>query len=112
MRGLFIHHKGIESLPDRGPALRPKTDFVGALAALLDLDFDILKNLVEDQFKGKEKLITPNIYALELGYLYAQEHCECPMGMRLAAGRTVAKHISDFDQILMDGNTAAAGCAS
>ena len=67
-----------------------------------------LTDLVADQFKGKEKLITPNIYALELGYQYAQEHFECPMGMRLQSGRAVAKHISDFDQILMDGNTAAA----
>ncbi len=82
--------------------------YVGALAALLDMDFEILKDLVEDQFKGKEKLITPNIYALELGYQYAHEHFECPMSMRLESGRAVAKHISDFDQILMDGNTAAA----
>lgn len=82
--------------------------YVGALAALLDMDFEILKNLVEDQFKGKEKLITPNIYALELGYQYAHEHFECPIGIRVEPGRSVAKHISDFDQILMDGNTAAA----
>ncbi|MEM1401847.1 MAG: 2-oxoacid:acceptor oxidoreductase subunit alpha [Pseudomonadota bacterium] len=82
--------------------------YVGALAALLNIDFEILKNLVGDQFKGKEKLITPNIYALELGHQYAHEHFTCPMSIRLEQGRTVAKHISDFDQILMDGNTAAA----
>ncbi|MFT7288261.1 MAG: 2-oxoglutarate ferredoxin oxidoreductase subunit alpha [Halieaceae bacterium] len=82
--------------------------YVGALAALLDIDFAILKDLVEDQFKGKEKLIAPNVYALELGYQYAHEHFDCPLSIRLEAGREVAKHISDFDQILMDGNTAAA----
>ncbi|CAN0605825.1 unnamed protein product, partial [Ectocarpus sp. 12 AP-2014] len=106
-----IHYIGI---PFTEICLREYTDarqrllfknviYVGALAALLDMDFEVLKNLVGDQFKGKEKLITPNIYALELGYQYAHEHFECPMGMRLQSGRTVAKHISDFDQILMDG---------
>lgn len=81
--------------------------YVGALAALLNIDFGILKDLVADQFKGKEKLITPNVHALDLGYKYAMEHFDCPMGMHLESGRAVAKHISDFDQILMDGNTAA-----
>jgi len=82
--------------------------YVGALAALLNIDFDVLKDLVGDQFKGKEKLITPNIYALELGHQYANEHFDCPMGIRLERGRQVAKHIREFDNILMDGNTAAA----
>jgi len=45
--------------------------YVGALAALLDIDFSVLKNLIEDQFKGKEKLITQNVHALELGHQYA-----------------------------------------
>ena len=57
--------------------------YVGALAALLDMDFTILKNLVGDQFKGKEKLIAPNIHALELGYQFAIEDCSCPLGVRL-----------------------------
>ena len=82
--------------------------YVGAMAALLNMDFEVLKDLVGDQFKGKEKLITPNIHALELGYQYAHEHFDCPISLRLERGREVAKHISDFDQILMDGNTAAA----
>ena len=81
--------------------------YVGAMAALLNIDFGILKDLVAEQFKGKEKLITPNVHALDLGYQYALEHFECPMPMHLEQGRAVAKHISDFDQILMDGNTAA-----
>jgi len=82
--------------------------YVGALAALLNMDFAVLKDLVGDQFKGKEKLITPNIYALELGYQYASNNFECPIGIRVESGRAVAKHIKDFDNILMDGNTAAA----
>ena len=82
--------------------------YVGALAALLDIDFSILKNLIADQFKGKEKLITPNIYALELGHQYAAEHFNCPIGLRVQRGGNIAKHILETDHILMDGNTAAA----
>ena len=82
--------------------------YVGALAALLNIDFTILKDLVSDQFKGKERLITPNIYALELGYQHAQANFSCPLSIHLERGRKAAKHIEDFDNILMDGNTAAA----
>ena len=55
---------------------------------------------MEDQFKGKDKLILPNIHALELGYQYAQEHFDCPLGIRVRASDKVG------DNILLDGNTA------
>jgi 2-oxoglutarate ferredoxin oxidoreductase subunit alpha len=74
--------------------------YVGALAALLDMDFKVLTGLVEDQFKGKEKLILPNIHALELGHQYARNNFECPMGIR------VESRERSEDSILVDGNTA------
>lgn len=74
--------------------------YVGALAALLAIDFDILKSLVADQFKGKEKLITPNVFALELGFRYAQKHFECPLPIRVEARDLVG------ERIMMEGNTA------
>tara|TARA_R110002110_G_scaffold140056_2_gene327068 strand:- start:12501 stop:14363 length:1863 start_codon:yes stop_codon:yes gene_type:complete len=74
--------------------------YVGALAALLDMDFAVLTGLVEDQFKGKDKLILPNIQALELGYQYATENFDCPIGIRLRKSDKVG------DNILLDGNTA------
>ncbi len=74
--------------------------YVGALAALLDMDFAVLTELVEDQFKGKEKLILPNIHALELGYQYTKENIACPLGIRVRRADKVG------DQILLDGNTA------
>ena len=74
--------------------------YVGALAALLDIDFAVLTALVADQFKGKEKLILPNIHALELGHKYAKEHFECPIGIRVKKSDKVG------DKILIDGNTA------
>ena len=74
--------------------------YVGALAALLDMDFKVLTDLVADQFKGKEKLILPNIKALELGHQYAKENFDCPIGIRVKAADKVG------DKILLDGNTA------
>ena len=39
--------------------------YVGALAALLDIEFAVLEGLLADQFKGKEKLIPMNVKALQ-----------------------------------------------
>ncbi len=75
--------------------------YVGALAALLNMDFTLLKGLVRDQFKGKEKLITPNIYALELGYQYANKHFICPLAIKVETRDLVN------GRILVDGNTAS-----
>ncbi len=74
--------------------------YVGALAALLDMDFKVLTGLVEDQFKGKEKLVLPNIHALELGHQWARSNLECPIGIRVESKDEVG------DRILLDGNTA------
>lgn len=74
--------------------------YVGALAALLDMDFKVLSALVSDQFKGKEKLVLPNIAALELGHQFAKEHFDCPISIRVETRDAVG------DSILLDGNTA------
>ncbi len=75
--------------------------YVGSLAALLDIELDVLNGLIADQFKGKEKLIVPNVHALELGYYYARDNFQCPLGIRVERRDEVG------DQILVDGNTAA-----
>jgi 2-oxoglutarate ferredoxin oxidoreductase subunit alpha len=74
--------------------------YVGALAALLDIDFAVLTALVGEQFKGKEKLVLPNIHALELGHQYARANFDCPIGIRVQHSDKVG------DKILLDGNTA------
>lgn len=74
--------------------------YVGALAALLDIEFGVLKDLVSDQFEGKEKLIAPNIHALEMGHQYAKANYECPLPIRIERRDNVG------NQILIDGNTA------
>src|SRR5690606_12187228 len=74
--------------------------YVGALAALLDIEFEVLTALIADQFEGKEKLIAPNVHALELGFHYASSHFQCPFGIRVKRSNQVG------DAILIDGNTA------
>jgi 2-oxoglutarate/2-oxoacid ferredoxin oxidoreductase subunit alpha len=79
--------------------------YVGALAAFLKIDFKILTEMVSDQFRGKEKLILPNIHALELGQKYASENFECPLSLQLKSSNKTA------NKILIDGNTAVGlGC--
>ena len=79
--------------------------YVGALAAFLSIDFEILTNMVSQQFRGKEKLILPNVHALELGYHYANDNFDCPLPIRLKPSRKAK------GKILMDGNTAIGlGC--
>ena len=78
--------------------------YVGALAALLDIDIKIYKNLIKEQFKGKEKLIEPNIAALILGYNFIIESSiECQI--------KIEKRDKTDDMILISGNDAAGlGC--
>ena len=76
--------------------------YIGALSALLDIEVAVLEKLIGEQFKGKEKLIQPNIHALHLGRDYALQHLSCPLGLRLRRSEAVG------DRILMEGNSAAA----
>ena len=79
--------------------------YVGALSALLKIDFSVLTKLVGDQFRGKEKLILPNIHALELGHHYANDNFNCPLHLQLKKSKKAV------GKILMDGNTAIGlGC--
>jgi 2-oxoglutarate ferredoxin oxidoreductase subunit alpha len=48
--------------------------YVGLLASILEMDKEIYITLIKEQFKGKEKLIEPNMKALEIGYKYAEEN--------------------------------------
>jgi len=76
--------------------------YVGALASLFDMEFEVLTNMVKDQFKKKEKLIPPNIQALELGYNYANEHYKDACGIKVQRRDNVG------DSIIIEGNAATA----
>lgn len=76
--------------------------YVGALSALLDIEFDVLVDMLGEQFKGKEKLIEPNIKALQMGVDYIHEHFEYPLDIRVERRNAVG------DSIMLNGNTACA----
>ena len=48
--------------------------YIGALSALLDIDVIVIEQLIGAQYKGKEKLLQPNIHALHLGRNWALEN--------------------------------------
>jgi 2-oxoglutarate ferredoxin oxidoreductase subunit alpha len=76
--------------------------YLGALTALLNIEFDVITGMVSTQYKGKDALIGPNIHALELGRDYAREYLECPLPFQ------VKRADMNGDKIMVDGNTAAA----
>lgn len=79
--------------------------YVGALAALLRIDMEIVKQLLRETFAAKKKLLDANFLAIGLGHDYAHEHFDCPLPVRLEPMQ------GNRDSILIDGNTAAAlGC--
>jgi 2-oxoglutarate ferredoxin oxidoreductase subunit alpha len=79
--------------------------YVGALTALLDMDFSVVEGMIAEQFRGKPKAVQPNIDALNLGREYALKYFDCPLDMRVARSDAVG------DQILVEGNAAAGlGC--
>jgi 2-oxoglutarate ferredoxin oxidoreductase subunit alpha len=63
--------------------------YVGALTALLDMDFEVVKGMVSEQFRGKDKAIAPNIDALNLGRDYALKYFDCPLDIRVATSDAV-----------------------
>ncbi len=79
--------------------------YVGALSMLLDIDTAVLETLIGEQYKGKEKLLKPNIQALHLGRDWVREHLPHPIGLRVQAADAVG------DRIFVEGNAATAlGC--
>ena len=74
--------------------------YVGALSALLNIDFSVFESLLEEQFKGKEKLIAPNIKALKMGVDYIHANHAFPLDIRVERRDLVG------DSILIDGNSA------
>lgn len=76
--------------------------YIGALAALIDLDLDIVKNIISEQFEKKPKLIPPNHKALDLGADWVKNNLEYPLPLRLKHSNATG------NQIMMDGNEATA----
>ena len=79
--------------------------YAGALAALLDLDLEHVRQLLAETYAKKPQLVASNMKAIELGYECAKANFPCPLPLR------VEKMDKTTGYIMIDGNTAAAlGC--
>ena len=76
--------------------------YLGALCALLDMDPKLIEQLIGEQYKGKEKLLSSNVHALHLGRDWALQNLKCPIGLRVKKADKVG------DRIFIEGNSAAA----
>jgi 2-oxoglutarate/2-oxoacid ferredoxin oxidoreductase subunit alpha len=74
--------------------------YVGALAELMQFDFTVFESLLGDQFKGKEKLIAPNLNALKLGSDFIKANYRGTFDLKVER-RDLLK-----DAIMTDGNSA------
>ncbi len=79
--------------------------YVGVLAALMNIDLEIIRTLLEESFASKPKVIDSNLKAIMLGFDYAKENFTCPLPVRAEVMGDNSGHI------LIDGNTAIGlGC--
>jgi 2-oxoglutarate ferredoxin oxidoreductase subunit alpha len=95
-----------EKFPDpRQRVLLRNVSYVGAVSGLIDLDYQILSELLNETFHSNPKLQKSNQIALEIGYQYVKESYVTPLPIRL--------EVRDLNagKILIDGNTAISlGC--
>src|SRR6185437_6675254 len=75
--------------------------YLGALSVLLGIERETIVQLIGEQYKGKEKLLQPNIHALDLGRGHAEKNLQ-PIGLRVERRDAVG------DRIFAEGNAAAA----
>jgi 2-oxoglutarate ferredoxin oxidoreductase subunit alpha len=79
--------------------------YVGALAGMLGIEPEVIAELIGEQYKGKEKLLKPNLNALQMGLNHAKQHLKDALGLKVKRAYNVG------DKIFIDGNSAAAlGC--
>jgi 2-oxoglutarate ferredoxin oxidoreductase subunit alpha len=77
------------------------TIYVGALAALLGIEPDVIETLLAEDFAGKQRLIDANVEALRVGHDYAAEQLgRLPLQVRRAD--------AVGERIYVEGNAAAA----
>ena len=105
-----IHYVGVPisqlALPEfpnpKHRALFKNIIYLGAMSALISIDFEVITGMVSAQYKGKDDLIAPNIHALEIGRNYALDYLDCPLPIQVRYSDAVG------ERIMVDGNAAAA----
>jgi len=76
--------------------------YVGVLAALLELDMAVIRQLLQESFAGKPHLLDSNQAAFDLGYEYAKQNFTCPLPFR-------ARPLEQTGgSVMIDGNTTSA----
>ena len=89
----------------RARALMKNIVYSGVLAALLDLDLEVIRGLLAETYAKKPALVDSNMKAIQLGYDHAKANFDCPLPVR------VSRMDKTKGQVMIDGNTAAAlGC--
>ena len=79
--------------------------YAGVLAALCQLDVEMIRSLLAETYAKKPQLVDANMKAIQFGYDYAMQNFACPLPLR------VEKMDATKGQIIIDGNTAAGlGC--
>ncbi|MHB1863686.1 MAG: 2-oxoacid:acceptor oxidoreductase subunit alpha [Gemmatimonadaceae bacterium] len=90
---------------DRNRTLLRNIVYTGTLAALLDIDMDVIGEMLREKFSKKRALLDANFRAIALGHDYATTHFAHPLPFRVERMQETA------NAIVIDGNTAAAlGC--
>ena len=104
--GVPVSHMCVENFKgDRERTLMKNIAYVGAVAALLAIDVEVIEGMLEEKFSAKQHLMNSNNMAIRLGYDYAVEHFDGLLRIRLEAMD------ANRDSVLMTGNMAAAlGC--
>ena len=85
----------------RARILMKNVVYVGVVAALLDLDLDVISQLLNETFAKKANLLEANQLAIRMGYDYAQANMETPLPFTAKSSDKTSNHI------IIDGNTAA-----
>lgn len=79
--------------------------YVGVLAAMLGIEPEVIATLLGEQYKGKAKLIQPNLDAFMMGLHHGSEYFDDALGLKIERRDAVGK------RIFVEGNAAAAlGC--
>jgi 2-oxoglutarate ferredoxin oxidoreductase subunit alpha len=89
----------------RNRILLKNVAYAGVLAALIDVELEVLVGLLSESYGKKPKLLDSNTKALRLGFDYAKQHLAAPLPLRVERMDKTRGHI------MIDGNTAAGlGC--
>ena len=79
--------------------------YVGVLAAMLGVEPEVIATLLGEQYKGKTKLLQPNLDAFMMGLHHGNEYFDDALGLRIERRDAVG------ERIFIEGNAAAAlGC--